>query len=66
MEGEHWIGGIAMTTIPEPEPFEAERICAVCGHNESDHVEEDVDGETKLRGRCIVCNDWHGFVPKPE
>ncbi|MPZ98960.1 MAG: hypothetical protein GEU80_06390 [Dehalococcoidia bacterium] len=41
-------------------------LCAVCGHADDEHVLQDVEGEVATRVRCIVCGDWHNFVPRPD
>jgi hypothetical protein len=47
-----------------------ERPCAVCGHADADHVITEL-GETgtalaRRATRCVSCEDWHDFVPRPQ
>jgi hypothetical protein len=39
------------------------RVCATCGHMETDHEDRDVEGDTAIRTFCLACESWHPFVP---
>ena len=36
--------------------------CNACGHEERDHVIEDVPFSLEKQGYCVECDDWHAFV----
>ena len=44
-----------------------ERVCATCGHGESEHVEQEAEvaGNTLRRTACESCGEWHEFTTAP-
>jgi hypothetical protein len=49
----------------DPELDGAEvRICALCGHEESEHEKLEADGATPQM--CRACDDEHDFEPEPD
>jgi len=44
------------------------RVCQQCGHDEDDHIEQDVElfGTTVRRFYCERCENWHDFVSAEE
>lgn len=47
------------------EPGGAEvRVCAICGHDESEH--EKVELGSRTPRTCRACDDEHDFEPEPD